>query len=46
MKGNWPGLIKAQGAKVTLISGANHFFDSTHEFDLLDEVIHAMPHTK
>ena len=35
---DWPDLVKNTGAKVTLIEGANHFFDASFEFDLLDLV--------
>jgi len=35
---NWPKLVATNGASVTIIQGANHFFDAEHEFDLLENV--------
>jgi len=37
---NWPSQIKALQTKnrVTVIDNANHFFDATNEFDLVEEV--------
>lgn len=34
----WLKQLKQSNAKVTVIKGANHFFDQAHEFDLLDAV--------
>lgn len=38
MKADWPEQIRARGIPVTIINGANHFFDGAHEFDLADKV--------
>jgi alpha/beta superfamily hydrolase len=35
---NWVDQMKKTHAQVIIIDGANHFFDQTHEFDLLDQV--------
>lgn len=34
----WNKSLAATGLKLVIIEGANHFFDSEYEFDLLDEV--------
>lgn len=34
--GAWPRELRDAGAAVTVIPGATHFFDATHEFELLD----------
>ena len=34
----WINALKRARAKVITIDGANHFFDQSHEFDLLDQV--------
>jgi pimeloyl-ACP methyl ester carboxylesterase len=39
---DWPGLVKSSGAHVTIIDGANHFFDASFEFDLLDLVTNSL----
>ena len=36
---DWPAKLRAQGASVTVIDGANHFFDDQYEFDLLETVL-------
>lgn len=36
---DWPAMLRAQGANVNIIDGANHFFDDQHEFDLLEAVL-------
>lgn len=36
---DWPERLRAQGASVHLIEGANHFFDDQYEFDLLESVL-------
>lgn len=35
----WIHALQDSGVPIHAVSGANHFFDLTHEFDLLDEVI-------
>ena len=35
---DWLTALQEAGAKVTIIDGANHFFDSEHEFELHDAV--------
>lgn len=39
MDANWPTLLKASHAKVSIVDGANHFFDAEHEFVLTDRVL-------
>jgi len=39
MDTHWPEMLKANRAKISLIQGANHFFDADHEFDLTDRVL-------
>lgn len=34
----WQHALQEGGAQVTVLEGASHFFDGTHEFDLLDYV--------
>lgn len=34
----WIQALRSNGTKVMVIDGASHFFDATHEFDLLDKV--------
>lgn len=36
--GDWQQALREAGAQVTVLEGASHFFDGTHEFDLLDYV--------
>lgn len=36
---DWPNKLRAQGASISVIEGANHFFDDQHEFDLLETVL-------
>ncbi len=38
----WQQDLRAAGAAVTVIPGATHFFDATHEFDLLDLIHDAL----
>lgn len=38
MKAGWPEQVRARGVPATVIDGANHFFDGSHEFDLADKV--------
>jgi len=35
---DWRGLLTEGGVRIVNIEGANHFFDSAHEFDLLEAV--------
>lgn len=35
----WPDLLRANHAHVSIINGANHFFDAEYEFDLIDRVL-------
>lgn len=39
MDKRWPELLEANHARVSIISGANHFFDAEYEFDLIDRVL-------
>lgn len=39
----WVGAMRGAGVQVRVVEGASHFFDGTHEFDLLDEVNGALP---
>lgn len=39
MGADWPERLRAQGASVHSIEGANHFFDDQYEFDLLELVL-------
>lgn len=39
---NWPKTLKKNGVNLTLVNGANHFFDAEHEFDLLENVIESI----
>ena len=36
---DWVRMLNDSGSKVTVIKGASHFFDATHEFDLLDSIL-------
>lgn len=36
MGADWPRQLGAAGNRVHVITGANHFFDAEHEFDVLD----------
>ncbi len=38
MGSSWPKLVEETGATITMVKGANHFFNDAHEFDLLDSV--------
>jgi pimeloyl-ACP methyl ester carboxylesterase len=38
----WIALLREAGSQVTVIEGASHFFDSTHEFDLLEQISEAL----
>ncbi|MEW8586939.1 MAG: alpha/beta hydrolase, partial [Candidatus Thiodiazotropha sp.] len=35
---DWKPQLQARNASIIEIDGANHFFDHTHEFDLLDSI--------
>lgn len=39
MNKNWPKMLKQAKANVTVIKGANHFFDAEYEFDLIETVL-------
>lgn len=39
MGADWTERLRAQGASVHTINGANHFFDDQYEFDLLESVL-------
>lgn len=39
---DWLAKLRTQGASVTVIEGANHFFDDQYEFDLLETVLAAL----
>lgn len=39
MGADWPERLRAQGANVHSVGGANHFFDDQYEFDLLESVL-------
>lgn len=39
MDADWPELLQAQGVRVEMIEGANHFFSGEKEFDLYERVI-------
>lgn len=39
MPPDWPEKIRAHGSLVTVVTGANHFFDGPQEFDLADKVV-------
>ncbi len=34
----WIALLKQSGSELKVIDGASHFFDATHEFELLDSI--------
>ena len=38
----WISLLRESNSQVAVIEGANHFFDSTHEFDLLEQITEAL----
>lgn len=40
--GDWVEDMQRAGVRVRVVPGASHFFDGTFEFDLLDEVNHAL----
>jgi esterase/lipase len=40
--GDWITALQQTGTRVRVIKGASHFFDATHEFDLLDQVQRAI----
>lgn len=42
MATDWSGVLKNSGVSLTLIEGANHFFDGLDEFDLNENVISAV----
>lgn len=39
---DWPDTLAAQGVSVSVIAGANHFFDNQYEFDLSDAVLQGL----
>lgn len=39
MGDGWPDLLRKNGVKLHMITGANHFFNNEQEFDLLDSVL-------
>ena len=39
MDKNWPSTLIKQGSKLSIISGANHFFSNEYEFELHDKVL-------
>ena len=39
---DWVKELQRAGVRVQVIPGAGHFFDGTHEFDLLDMVYHSL----
>jgi len=41
-KQDWPGRVGGTGALVTVIPGANHFFDGPSELDLLEKIEHSL----
>lgn len=41
---SWVEKLKQSGAKVIIIDGASHFFDSHHEFDLHDTILSLVKH--
>ena len=42
IKKQWPKTLRKKGVSLTLVNGANHFFDAEHEFDLLENVIESI----
>ena len=46
MSSDWISNLSKTNIKLTLIEGANHFFDDEHEFDLLDKVIESLSNLK
>ena len=44
--GDWVKDMQHVGAQVRIVPGANHFFDGTFEFDLLDAVSDALVEMK
>jgi len=46
MSSDWINSLSEANVKLTLIEGANHFFDNEHEFDLLDKVIESLSKLK
>jgi pimeloyl-ACP methyl ester carboxylesterase len=43
VEADWADSLRAEGIRVISIDGANHFFDQTHEFALLDAVEGLLP---
>jgi len=39
---NWPDLLRKNGVKLSVIEGANHFFNNEQEIDLLESVLKAL----
>ena len=44
MDAHWPQALKENNARISVIPGANHFFDAEHEFDLTDRVLDLLRH--
>lgn len=44
--GDWVKEMQQAGVQVRVVPGANHFFDGTFEFDLLDAVNHSLSEMK
>ena len=42
MGNDWISTLKTHNIHLKLISGANHFFDAEHEFDLLENVLQSL----
>lgn len=40
---DWIESLRSSGIPIDMVPGADHFFDSTHEFDLFETVIGLMP---
>jgi esterase/lipase len=38
----WKSLLRKAKSKLIIIEGANHFFDTTHEFDMNDKVLNEL----
>jgi len=38
----WKSLLQKSKSKLIIIEGANHFFDTTHEFDMNDKVLNEL----
>jgi dienelactone hydrolase len=42
MGADWAAKLRERGVTVTMIGGANHFFDNQHEFDLQDALLQSL----